>query len=415
MLPHEAAPAPLVESMQLRHAGETSQLQRTERGFALPSSAGAGDCVSYSLPLAKLRGVGAPNRTQQYGKDWLLCADYWLWHPERVSELPLTFVLPRGFTASFPWPKRGGHYLLPVDAHHWKSVGALGELHTQHVSAGGFQLEIATLGDARPGPYLDWLTASARAASLAFAGEPTLSALVVLAPEPAREDSFGFAFHGGGRSSLIWAAKSATTGDIGTDWAATHELFHLLMPYVRLEDAWFSEGLTTYYTAILRGRAGALTDKEVWWELVDGFERGSHVAGDLPLQRESEQMHEHHSYWRVYWSGAAIALAWELQLARAGKSLDQLMRTLGRYAREAPALWTAEDLIIRAEKELGVSLWSVARPALERKAFFDYQPLLDQLGVHGDSRNLSLREAKLAALRQRLTQHAVQASLTADR
>lgn len=114
-------------------------------------------------------------------------------------------------------------------------------------------------------------------------------------------------------------------------------------------------------------------------------------------------MHQRKSYWRVYWAGAAIALAWEVELHRAGKSLDVLMRTLGKYARKTPALWNAEELIIRAEKELGVSLWPLAEPALASDAFFAYQPLLDELGVHGDSRHLSLRRAKLAALRESLT------------
>ncbi|MCB9606358.1 MAG: hypothetical protein H6716_07195 [Polyangiaceae bacterium] len=403
MLPHDAAPERLVESMQLSHAGKVSGLERDGSGFALPDGLGKGDCVDYSIALDKLRGIGAPNRTRQYGEDWLLCADYWLWHAEQVTELPLSFSLPPGTTASFPWQQRDGHYLVPLDAHRWKSVGAVGSLQTQRLRAGEFDLEVASLGDEAPAPYLAWLTASAKAASIPFRGDPPLAALVVLAPEPSRGDSFGFAFHGGGRSSLIWAARSATEGSIGEDWAATHELFHLLMPYVRMEDAWFSEGVTTYYTAILRGRAGALNDKQVWWELVDGFERGSRVAGELPLQRESELMHEHRSYWRVYWSGAAIALSWELELAKAGKSLDEVMQALGRYGREKAELYTAEELIRRVEKELKVSLWSLAEPALASASFFDYQPLLDQLGVHGDSKHLSLRKSKLADLRERLT------------
>lgn len=403
MLPHEAAPDRFVDSIQLSRGNEISELAPTPRGFALPKGTKRGDCVRYRIPLSKLRGVGAPNRTRQYGNDWLLCADYWLWHSSQVSDLPLRFDLPQGTSASFPWKRTLDGYLVPADAHRWKSVGALGALSEQRLSVGGFRLQVATLGDATPEPYLDWLASSARAASQPFRGDPPIDALVVLAPEPSREDSFGFAFHGGGRSSLIWAANSATKGDIGPDWAATHELFHLLMPYTRLEDAWFSEGITTYYTAILRGRAGALSDLEVWWELVDGFERGSQVAGDLPLQEESEQMHQHRSYWRVYWAGAAIALAWELELHKAGKSLDDLMRTLGGYARETAALWSAEELMIRADKDLGASLWAIAEPALASSAFFDYQPLLDELGVHGDSRHLRLRKGKLAALRESLT------------
>lgn len=117
VLPHDASPAHLVDHVRLEHAGETSELRATQRGFALPPTAGVGDCIDYRVPLAKLRGVGAPIRTKQYDEDWLLCADYWLWHPERVGVLPLRFVLPPGINASFPWPRRGDHYLLPPDAH----------------------------------------------------------------------------------------------------------------------------------------------------------------------------------------------------------------------------------------------------------------------------------------------------------
>lgn len=409
LLPHESVGTGLVDAAYLGADPRRTPLSKSARGFKLPANTGAGDCVYYRVAYSKLGAVSQQQRhprAMRFDDGWLLAPEYWLWHTEPATDLPVQFALDDGTEAGVPWPAlRPGQarYLIPADAHKWGAVGALGTPRQIHIDAGSLRLRVTGLG-LSAADYQGWLRASASAAGLPFRQLKPEPALAILMPQRAGASSFGMAYRGGGRSTLLRVGDAARTGDIGAEWSATHEFFHLLMPYVRLEDAWFTEGLATYYTALVRGRVGALSERQVWWELVDGFERGSATAGALPLAEESEQMRANRSYWRVYWSGAAIALAWEVSLIDAGKNLDSLVSKLASYDREGSQLWTAEDLMRRADRELGTNLWPVAEATLSQRAFFDYRPALSALGVHGDSQSLSFGAGRLAGQRRQLTQ-----------
>ena len=45
---------------------------------------------------------------------------------------------------------------------------------------------------------------------------------------------------------------SASSRDLRTDWTASHEFAHLLLPYV--SDKWVSEGVASYYQNVLQAR-----------------------------------------------------------------------------------------------------------------------------------------------------------------
>ena len=55
--------------------------------------------------------------------------------------------------------------------------------------------------------------------------------------------------------------------DLRTDWTATHEFSHLLLPYVSRRDRWLSEGLASYYQNVLRARDGRLSETDAWRKL----------------------------------------------------------------------------------------------------------------------------------------------------
>ena len=55
----------------------------------------------------------------------------------------------------------------------------------------------------------------------------------------------------------------ATSDELKQAWTGYHELAHLLIPYRGWGDAWFSEGLASYYQNILQARAGILTEQEI--------------------------------------------------------------------------------------------------------------------------------------------------------
>lgn len=116
-------------------------------------------------------------------------------------------------------------------------------------------------------------------------------------------------------------------------WTGYHELSHLLIPYRGWGDAWFSEGLASYYQNILQARSGVITEQQMWQKLYDGFQRGlaeTEFDGQ-PLAAVSAGMRETGAFMRVYWSGAWYFLAADtrLRLQSGGRdSLDNALAAL---------------------------------------------------------------------------------------
>lgn len=133
----------------------------------------------------------------------------------------------------------------------------------------------------------------------------------------------------------FYAAPNASASDLEQAWTGYHELAHLLIPYRGWGDAWFSEGLASYYQNILQARVGMLTEQETWQHLYDGFSRGRDdtAFNGQPLSDVSDAMRNHGGFMRVYWSGAWYFLALDIRLRRqsAGKlTLDSALQTLNQ-------------------------------------------------------------------------------------
>ena len=156
---------------------------------------------------------------------------------------------------------------------------------------------------------------------------------------------FGMAVRGGGPAVMLLISSAAQDDAFPGEWVAIHEFLHHGMPFVDHDDAWLSEGFVTYYTELLRTRAGFRAETTAWTALLAGFERGRNSGVGMPLADESRQMHDNHAYQRVYWGGAAIALLADVALREAGSSLDAAMRELRRCCAATPRIWPAEQVL----------------------------------------------------------------------
>ncbi|MEZ5501444.1 MAG: hypothetical protein R3E50_01865 [Halioglobus sp.] len=114
----------------------------------------------------------------------------------------------------------------------------------------------------------------------------------------------------------LFVSPQATLEELKQDWTGYHELAHLLIPYRGWGDAWFSEGLASYYQNILQARAGVLTEQQAWQNLYDGFMRGRADTdyNGQALAGISDAMRENGAFMRVYWSGAWYFLAADIRL-----------------------------------------------------------------------------------------------------
>jgi len=114
------------------------------------------------------------------------------------------------------------------------------------------------------------------------------------------------------------------------DWTASHELVHMVHPYLGEDAAWFSEGLASYLQYQVMFAAGELSWPEVIERLEERFSaaRRSRDYG-VSIPALSENRSRYRSNVRMYWGGAALFLEADRQLAQQGESVNRL---LARYA-----------------------------------------------------------------------------------
>jgi hypothetical protein len=401
----------LVNRIDLYRDGRTIPM-RLQRGAIDGASLRTGDCVRYDVDITLALGdsdglLGA----RLVGQDLLLSPDLWLWQPEPVGDLPrivARFSLPPGIGVAAPWPREHDGFVIPESQWTMRSQVAFGGFSTVDVAASSLGLEVSYLGsgwhDRRPSE--SWLDEAARAAILLRDRGPTSPIQVVVAPDPDRDLSFGFALRGGGSTVVLLANPTHTEADLRSDWTATHELLHLGFPATAAEDAWLAEGFATYYQEILRARVGIVSPEEAWAALVAGFSRGQGAKSQATLRAESRDMHETHRYWPVYWSGAALMLTADVALRRTGRTLDEGVRSLARCCLEGSRIYPADELVARLDKYYGAPIVShVVGKHLDSSTFPPTRPTLEALGVLPvpDSPGVTLDElAPLAAMRREI-------------
>jgi hypothetical protein len=133
----------------------------------------------------------------------------------------------------------------------------------------------------------------------------------------------------------FFTVTSSSFDTLKSAWTGYHELAHLLIPYRGWGDAWFSEGLASYYQNILRFRAGVISEQQLWQKLHDGFQRGLADArfDGQPLSAVSAGLRKQGGFMRVYWSGAWYFLVADTRLrlqSGGSQGLDQALATLNR-------------------------------------------------------------------------------------
>jgi hypothetical protein len=104
---------------------------------------------------------------------------------------------------------------------------------------------------------------------------------------------------GGGLAAEFFVDETAPLQALQADWTASHELSHILLPYVSRSDRWLSEGLASYYQYILLARNGVIDERTAWQGMFDGFGRGRSGTRGGTLAEVTRQGWEHTM--RVYW------------------------------------------------------------------------------------------------------------------
>src|SRR5262245_35074567 len=222
-----------------------------------------GACVSYvargSQFQSRHQRGGVPAR--RVGPDLIAEVSVWLWRPPSLAadeDIEMRFELPAGISASAPWrPLRGEDgqtlaYRVGHAPYDWTAAVAFGHFDEQEIEVPGARLRVAVLHGS---PAVDtafvraWLTRAATAVTTLYGRFPVETVQIVVVPGARGNEPVPWAYvlRGGMPAAYFFINQRKPLSEFLADWTAVHELSHLLLPYVRPEDAWLSEGAATYY------------------------------------------------------------------------------------------------------------------------------------------------------------------------
>jgi hypothetical protein len=355
-------------------------------------------CVEYEVKLQPAQSrvqTGGPE-TRRVGRDMLTSIGDWLWRPQQPeAEIELSFRLPFGVEVSTPWQRKTGNdgrpvFLAGATPGNWSGVVAFGSFVPREVQVPGAVLHVALIDVPAPAQQAQlekWIENTARNVALLYGRFPVASLQVVVAPTASGRGPVPWAYvsRGGGPAVHLFVNPARAPAEFDRDWSLTHEMSHLFLPYVEARAAWLFEGLPTYLQNVLMARGGATSVEEAWRRMRTGFTRGARTASDLSLARASERIGSSGTYQRVYWAGAALMLAADLQLrGRTGgrQSLDTALEQLSRRCALVERRWNAQELIVLLDEVTGTTVFSdLVRAQFESEGYPDYEAVLARAGV----------------------------------
>lgn len=371
---------------------EASLLSEDRRGIVtegLPRDA----CVRYVVDLeAAARQRGGIQGAYRIGSDLVASTAVWLWaprHRDPNAQVSASFELPEDVRVSPLWARRAGRYWLDERAFELTAYAAFGRFETRTVAIPGACMHVSLLGGERfemgPGALTRSLEGSAVAASMIHGRFPVRELGVLAVPTPLSTSSpFGIVGRGTMPTVAILIGERAEEERLMRAWVPVHEFSHLATPYIDREDAWLSEGVATYYQEVLRARGSLQSPEEAWTHLDDGFRRGDRAGTGRSLARESRDMRHTAAFRRVYWAGAAIALAADVRMRveSGGRlTLDDAIAELGRRRGGEPDGVRAREAIAILDEASDGAFGRVARDALGSSDFPDLEGTYRHLGL----------------------------------
>lgn len=131
------------------------------------------------------------------------------------------------------------------------------------------------------------------------------------------------------RSVRFYVDPGYPAQDFERDWTATHELSHLLFPYLGRDGMWFAEGIASYLQYQAMYANGTLAWNEVVDRYTERFARAARMGpvDDIPIAELPRVVRQTRSQVRLYWGGAAYFLEVDRRLhAHRGLRLNEVIR-----------------------------------------------------------------------------------------
>jgi hypothetical protein len=402
--------------IDVRDCDSDLRIRMRNRRMLLPE--GGIRCLNYTVDLAKAAKFNKNYRGLSAG-NIIVSPSLWLWRPEITlrSEIEAQFRLPEDVLVSVPWQQienKPDQYRITRSPESADAEVIFGKFDYANIDVPGATLRVSLLRngskiDTRA--IFDWVRTTATDVSLAYGRFPNPSPQVIIVPvSTTRSDSavpYGRVIRNGGEMVQFFINPGKPIEEFMSDWTATHEFSHLLLPYVSRRHRWISEGFAQYYQNVLLARSGEYDQQYAWQKLYDGFERGRKSRPELS-PNEATEGGIRSALMKVYWSGAAIALMADVTLRkRSGgdDSLDSVLAQLKHCCLPADKVWTGPELFRTLDSFIDEPVFM---PLYKRYAdtagFPDTTGLLGQLGIRISNGNVSVgRSAELGDIRLTIT------------
>jgi hypothetical protein len=371
-------------------------------------------CVQWRVDLSAAVAQGDKRLALNMEGTILTSGNLWFWRDDERREIEVEVELPPGISISAPWKEKqedGGLIFLPERTPaSWSSRIAVGGFQVQRIAVAGTELRLAVIGEMGPGQrevIAQWVSENAESVASVFGNfpRPQPQILVVTIGKQRTAVPWAHVIRGGGVAAEFFIDETRSISEFQSDWTASHELSHMLLPYVSSRDRWLSEGLASYYQNVLRARDGRLTDEQAWQKLDSGFERGKRATRGDSLAHATRSGRG--ATMRVYWSGAAIMLKADIRLRELSggrQSVDTALLSLQDCCFEEGRKWRAQELFMELDSLTGYTVFmDLFREHVMDDEFPDLSLTYAQLGLVERSGSIRLEpDAPLGRIRYQI-------------
>ena len=275
----------------------------------------------------------------------------------------------------------------------------------EQLSVGQAKIDVVFLSDP-PEPLrtmvLDWISAAARAVATYYERFPVaqLEIRVSLYEGSGIEGGQVPGWNNG--LITIGVGLSSTAIHFARDWIMTHEMVHLAFPTVSDRHHWMEEGLATYVEPIARARAGELSAKHIWAEMVRDMPQGLPLAGDSGLDFTR-------TWASTYWGGALFCLLADVEIRkRTGntKGLEHALRAIRKQCGTVDTNYDLASAFEIGDRAVGVPVLQELYDKMKATPMpVDLDQLWKDLGVERRAGDVSFDDtAPLASIRKAITQ-----------
>lgn len=415
--------------LDVRGCADDQQIRMRNRRMMLPEHGIS--CMNYTVDLER---AAQEHRYEKMlaPENIIVSPSYWMWRPEirNGTAIQIEFRLPENVQVSVPWQRIGtteSTYLLSKSPESAYAPVIFGKFDYREVDVPGATLRVSLLNgidEMDNDSMVRWINATATDVSLAYGRFPNPSPQVVVIPVGNGRSNarsavpFGRVIRDGGETVELQVDQSQPLEALLSDWTATHEFSHLMLPYVDRKHRWISEGFAQYYQNVLLTRSGAYDKLYAWQKIHDGYERGRQSRPELSPNGATEGG-VRSGLMKIYWSGAAIALMADVRLRENSggtETLDDVLDKFQACCLPSDRVWTGPELFAQFDKLVSTPIFmSLYRRYANTAGFPDTSRVFERLGLAvTDGKVRIRRNAELQAIRDAILETDLAAASARD-